>query len=123
MDRDEYSRRMQFEHELIDRRLTWLLTSESILFAAFGFGLDKSPAFLSVIAAVGLAISAAVFLGVTASLRAKYYIWRDFRVPPYENEPFWVRTPLTYLGMIPDLSLPVIFAIAWTALWWQKHTS
>ena len=32
-----YDDRLKFEHDLINRRLTWLLTSQSILFAALAF--------------------------------------------------------------------------------------
>lgn len=33
---DKYFKRLEFEHELINRRLTWLLSSQTILFAAYG---------------------------------------------------------------------------------------
>ena len=32
----DYMNRLDFEHELINRRVTWLLTSQSILFAIYG---------------------------------------------------------------------------------------
>jgi len=109
---------MQFEHELIHRRLTWLLTSETILFAAYGVALGKAPWFLEIVAIVGLAISAAVFVGIVASLLAKIHIWLDFRnVPGNEKEPFWVRTWITFMGFAPDLALPIVFAVVWTRLW------
>jgi hypothetical protein len=37
--RDKNFERLRFEHELINRRLTWLLSSQSILFAAYGVAL------------------------------------------------------------------------------------
>lgn len=37
MDRAEYTRRLEFEHELISRRIGWLLTSQTILLTAYGF--------------------------------------------------------------------------------------
>jgi len=113
---------MQFEHELIDRRLNWLLASETILFAAYGLALDKaaliSHSFLKAVAFVGLLISAAVFVGVVASLLAKFFIWRDFtKLHGNESEQFWVRTRTTVMGFVPDLTLPIVFAIAWVRLW------
>ena len=116
--REEYSRRMQFEHELIDRRLTWLLTSEAILFAAYGVALEKAPSFLKIVAIVGLMVSASVLMGIVASHIAKIYTWQDFKkVPGNEGEPFWVRTGITFLGFMPDVALPIVFAVAWLALW------
>jgi hypothetical protein len=44
MDKSEYAERLKFEHELINRRVTWLLTSQSILFAAYGVALEKPAA-------------------------------------------------------------------------------
>jgi hypothetical protein len=47
---------LQFEHELINRKVTWLLTSQTLLFAALGLTLDAaSIALLRIIAGVGLA--------------------------------------------------------------------
>ena len=120
-NRDEYevySHRMQFEHELINRRITWLLTSETILFAAYSFALEnKESPFLEIVASVGLWISLSVFLGVIAAILAKLTLWRYFRrVPGNEKEPFWVHTGITFIGFVPDLVLPIVFALAWIAL-------
>jgi hypothetical protein len=119
MDRQEYSTRMQFEHELINRRLTWLLASEAILFAAYGAALEKQASFLKIVAIVGLAASAAVLAGIVASLLAKVFTWLDYRrgpEPGRSREPFWVRTWITCIGFVPDLALPVVFAWAWWKL-------
>jgi hypothetical protein len=94
--RDEYFRRMQFEHELINRRLMFVDVGDS-LFATYGLGLDRSVAiyhsFLKTVACVGLLVSVAVFVGVIASLLAKFYIWLDFKkLSGNEKEQFWVRT-------------------------------
>jgi hypothetical protein len=114
MNREEYTRRMQFEHELVDRRLTWLLQSETILFAAYGIALEKTPWFLKTVSIVGLTVSTAVFIGIVASLSAKYYTWQDFKkASENEKEQFWVRTGITCAGFVPDLALPLVFTGAW----------
>jgi hypothetical protein len=105
---------MQFEHELIDRRLTWLLTSESLLFAAYGIALEKAPSFLQTVAVVGLLISGAVFVGVVASILAKIFTWCNYRRQTGKHkEELWVRTWVTIMGFVPDLTLPIVFAWAW----------
>ena len=118
MTRAEYSHRMQFEHELINRRLGWLLTSESILFAAFGFAIGKDLFFLRVVACGGLAISLAIFLGILTSQDAKNKIWEDFKASGKneDDQEFWVRTSITRRAFFPERALPLVFAAMWTAL-------
>lgn len=60
----DYTARQKFEHELINRRVTWLLTSQTILFAAYGLGSNKNNeipisknVYLDLIAICGLSIS------------------------------------------------------------------
>ena len=35
-DENDYFEKLKFEHELLSRRVTWLLASQTILFAAYG---------------------------------------------------------------------------------------
>ena len=121
MDRTEYTRRLEFEHELIGRQIGWLLTSQAFLFAAYGFVIDHStPAtqklkdFLPIIATL---VALAALFGVTASFLAKLRTWQDFKVASGNTtEPFGVRTHITYLGLLPDFAIPLMFAVAWPAL-------
>ena len=119
MERDDYAERLKFEHELINRRVTWLLTSQTILFAAYGVALDKCAAqwFLRTVAATGAAIAMLVFMGILAAFFAKYCTWQDFKkTPGNASEEFWVRTWITYIGFIPEFTLPLVFTIAWVIL-------
>jgi hypothetical protein len=117
MEREDYSARLKFEHELINRRVTWLLTSQSILFAAYGVAL-KAPApwFLRTVAVTGGAISVFIFVGILAAFAAKYCTWRDFKNSGNPTEPFWVRTSITYIAFIPEFAMPIVFTIAWATL-------
>lgn len=120
MDRHEYSERMKFEHELINRRVTWLLTSQSILFAAYGIALNaNASSFLGVVAFTGAMTAVFVLVGILASFAAKFCTWKDFQNSGNQKEPFWVRTPITYLGFVPDFMLPILFAIVWVYLSWK----
>ena len=117
MTPDDYSARLRFEHELISRRVGWLLTSQGLLFAAYGVTLGKQePAalqFRMTLPVLGTALALAVLCGVLASFFAKLRTWQDFRRSGHPNEPFWVRTWITYLGFVPDFVLPLAFAAAW----------
>jgi len=119
MDRPEYSERLKFEHDLINRRVTWLLTSQSILFAAYGFALKvPSVLLLRTIAFIGAAIAILIFVGILAAFAAKYCTWQDFKTASGNpNEPFWVRTSITYIGFVPEFALPIVFTIAWAILY------
>jgi hypothetical protein len=121
MKRKEYSRRLEFEHELINRRVTWLLTSQSILFAAYGVVMQHSnqqgaAQLLKSMATIGPLICGSVLLGIVAAFLAKYRAWRRFKGDGHEGEPFGVETWITYLGFAPEIALPYMFAIAWTIL-------
>ena len=42
MDREpSYFEKLKFERELLNRRITWLLTSQSILFSAYGLAVKN----------------------------------------------------------------------------------
>ncbi|MDX2135763.1 MAG: hypothetical protein SFV52_13320 [Saprospiraceae bacterium] len=93
-DTNNYHNKLKFEHALINRRLTWLLTSQSILFAALAFvlgkdmvydpttsGLDKSD-FFEILACLGLSISLLIWIGVVMGIVAKCTVWYDERMKP-----------------------------------------
>ena len=114
-DRDRHEGRLRFEHQLINRRLTWLLTSQSVLFAAYGFATrPQTPptVFLIVTPIAGAVISGLILIGVVCGILAKYFAWDEFKVK-YPREPFGVKTWITFVAFVPDVLLPVVFAGAW----------
>lgn len=119
-EKRDYWERLSFEHELINRRLTWLLTSQTILFAAYGFSVRATnprvaDSFRQVTATSGIVIAALILLGILAGIAAKHSVWRDYR-RSHSNEPFGVRTWVTYVALVPDILLPVVFIVAWSAI-------
>lgn len=134
----EYLDRQKFEHELIDRRVTWLLTSQTILFAAYGLGVSKDSdipqLFLNAVAVSGLLSSLFLFIGIVAGVRAKWQSWQDYlklqnqcnevdgsaasvpeNLDDFRKE-WGVRTRITKLAIVPDLFLPLIFLGAWVSV-------
>ncbi|CAN7749535.1 hypothetical protein LJR084_006801 [Variovorax sp. LjRoot84] len=118
MEKSEYAERMKFEHELINRRLSWLLSSQTILFAAYGIALDErgERMFLTIVATTGEGIAVLSAIGIAAAFAAKYCTWQDFKNSGNPTEEFWVRTWITYTAFAPEIALPVIFAIVWGVL-------
>ncbi|HYF32582.1 MAG TPA: hypothetical protein VD993_15765 [Chitinophagaceae bacterium] len=123
-----YDERQTMEHELINRKLTWLLTSQSILFAAVAFAMEKIAhadtriIFVLVVSYLGVSISTLIFIGVLMCICAKYLSYRDERrkwkqTKNNDTSVRWgVRTPITVVGLIPDIFMPVAFMMAWTLL-------
>jgi hypothetical protein len=114
--RDDSFEKLRFEHELINRRITWLLSSQTILFAAYGVALGTAQAgmaetFLKVTALSGIVIAGLIFIGVVAGILAKRTVWKDSR-----KKQFGIRTWITYVALIPDILLPVVFAVAWLSI-------
>ena len=129
---------LQFEHALINRKVTWLLTSQTLLFAALGLMLDaESITLLRIIAGVGLAISITIAFALWGNMAAKRYVHSDYvdylqsvrqrSWPPPRGEQmytalgapkanrfeFGVRTWTTYHSMAMDLLVPLIFIVGW----------
>ena len=136
----DHESRQEFEHQLIDRKTTWLITTQTILFAAYGVTFRGGAAagdvrdFRTVVSWVGIAIAAAVFVGVLALINSKRIAWKDYRkyfkdptassdearvaLPEPVKAPLqWgVRTPNTCIALLPDLVLPIVFILAWASL-------
>lgn len=124
----EYDNRQKFEHELIHRRITWLLSTQSLLFAGAAIAIEKQP-FVIIISLVGIIISIFIFIGVISGIKAKRQNYLDElgkqqneNKSSYESNPLqWgVRTDITEKAMFTDQALPIVFALAWGAiLLWQ----
>jgi len=113
METDE---KLRFEHDLLNRYLTWLITSESVLFAAYGLTFRQDvfgdPTFFRrVTAGSGLAIAILILLGIVAGILAKFTIRRDAKLPQ-----LGVRTWITVMALLADVSLPLTFAFAWALI-------
>ena len=117
----EYSKRLEFEHNLINNRITWLLVSQSLLFNAYAEAISKDSAtvLLGTIAVVGIFVSALVMFGIGAAIAAKVYAWTDLkRHSEYAGQPLGVRTPITIIGFVPELMMPIAFCGAWWYVLW-----
>lgn len=127
---EEYQEQQKFEHELINRRVNWLLTSQSILFAAYALAISEQETvneyFLCIVALTGLASSFLLFMGIFANVMAKCCSWRDYNEIKSDFEGslvseqlknlrknWGVRTWITLLALSPDILLPMLFFGAW----------
>ena len=122
---------LEFEHELINRKITWLLTSQSLLFAALGLTLASSSLeIVRIIASLGLAVCVVVAIALAGNIAAKRFVHLDYKRREQSlgsPEPRWgvrgngeiefgVRSFTTWLGIAADLAVPLVFAGAWIAV-------
>jgi len=143
---DDWNHRQEFEHDLINRKTSWLLTGQTILFAAYGVTLssnvaDKSVAknnsvaeniyeFRRAVAYAGLLVAAATLIGIVGLIISKVISFLEYRRfynpkcpklllpgPLVGKKLQWgVNTFNTCLTLVPDVLLPIIFALAWLYL-------
>jgi hypothetical protein len=110
--------RQKWEHEdnLINQRLTWLLNSQSLFFAAYAIALQavSSPnpdprvyKFLTNLPYIGITTCILILLGVIAATNAMRLLKQDKRFI------FDVRPSSTWTGLLPTYLLPVSFIFAW----------
>ncbi|MFZ6012905.1 MAG: hypothetical protein ACOYXT_21345 [Bacteroidota bacterium] len=120
--KEKFEKRQAFEHDLINRRLTWLFSSQTILFAALALVLNdkvennKYPEpYFNAISYLGIFISLFIFIATLMGVRAKYKSYRDEKKKDAKTK-WGVRTPITIIALIPDLLLPIGFFVAWIYL-------
>jgi hypothetical protein len=123
------------EHQLVHNRLSWLLTSQTILFAGYAVAYrsvvteSRAPAGLVPAAIafaddpvdplsrlylgipwVGLGLCCAVAIGVWAAVYASYLYGGRCRE---KGTQFGISVATDFFGWLPALFIPMIFASAW----------
>jgi hypothetical protein len=111
---------VEHENTLQNFRLSWFLTSQSLLFAALGFAWDKATTFVvGTLCIVGLATALSGLVALRLSdlaFKSLERWWSDnliaYKGPPrvgYEAGYF------LYFAM-PSRALPTVFALSWIVL-------
>lgn len=114
------------EEELISQRLSWLLTSQIVLFAAYGILLKENlpsgnnQRLVDIIEGLGLTIASLIFIGIAAAITASYILYRKVNSktenPLNEKQTLGVHPVLTIIGWLVAALIPVIFIVAWIML-------
>jgi hypothetical protein len=103
---------IRHEENLINTRLTWMLTFQGFLFAAASLASGKSrSAILDVVPWVGISVAALSFLGVAAA-----YGTIDAARKTYQGAAFGGARWRKLFGRTNSLGIPVIIVIAWVML-------
>lgn len=117
--------RQQVEHEdnLLNHRLTWLMTSQSFLFAVYAIQYAAptgGPAayLFQVIPVVGIVCAGLIYLSVVAAVGALENLRLSFEDKP--NAP--LHPPLVspgwtlVSGLVAPIGMPILLVYVWTAL-------
>jgi heme/copper-type cytochrome/quinol oxidase subunit 2 len=114
------------EEELINHRIGWLLTSQIVLFAAYGILLKENVVpgdqkrLIDIIEWLGLTIACLIFAGIITAVIASWVLYRkvnsNLSNPPDEKQTLGVHPILTIIGWLVAALIPVIFIIAWIKL-------
>jgi len=129
-----YDKHCQFEDQLINYRLTWLLASEALLFAGFGaimssdkVGPDKIDKLTSVFIIVGLSLAVLTFVSIVAAVLANFVYYGKLNKENYgklnkekgedEDLTLGVFRPSTITAWIVACAIPVVFAVGWLLIW------
>lgn len=140
----DYQDQQKFEHQLIDRKTVWLLTTQGLLFAAYGVATTAEVAscattqLMDSLPLLGMLLSILTFVGVLAVINSKRMSWVDYcahygesrpRFVPSQARtefswrrhkedrlPWGVRTVNTVISLVPDLLYPVVFFVAWVMI-------
>lgn len=112
----------QIEREdgLVNYRLTWMLTTQALLFAALALlaGKDTDAEMREILASllpwIGIVLCVIAFLGVTAANIAITDLKSEWEKLAYDKAPRPYGRPLAHrLGLIPSFGLPLLFLGAW----------
>jgi hypothetical protein len=114
---------IKHEGNLLNNRMSWLIQSETFLFAALSFAWDKSPILLITLSAVGICIAASI--GFTSSVVSdasnEILLFWNNTVPAAVREKYVVvglnRPSAGYRRHLkPWRALPWVFGIAWSVV-------
>jgi hypothetical protein len=112
------------EDALVNQRLTWLLASQALLFAAYGGIASKvlavtcatevmAATLLSVIPIItwiGRSFAVVILAGIVAAIMAQLHLHRTWTPRPAQ---LGVSTPTTLIGWGTCVLVPIIFLGAW----------
>lgn len=139
-------REIHYEHNLISHRMTWYVTSQSFLMAAFAVSGGNGHQFVwlakPLIPILGIVTSLIIWFSLIAAIEAmrrlKVYKNEIFRQDEYlqKLDPFnlrfrkekenWLKFMLRVgwihcIGLSPPIVIPLIFLIAWIIALVQVH--
>jgi hypothetical protein len=134
MDPDVQLLRSRIEHEdnLINQRVSWLVSSQSFLLTGFAIAANgpvQDPGLpagalrarlMSLLPGVGIACAVLVLIAMFGGFMALGELRRIAKEKfTAERTPLIVRTRVEFLGISAPAVLPVVFLLTWIAIVWR----
>jgi hypothetical protein len=113
---------VEHENTLQNFRLSWFLTSQSLLFAALGFAWDKGTTFVvCTLCAVGFTTATSAFVALRLSDKAfkNLKTWWEEKLVGYRGPPrvgYGDGSTFAWYFAMPSSILPTVFALSWIVL-------
>ncbi len=116
------------ENELINHRITWLMTIQGLMFAALGFAWEKSDAaaLIHMLCLAGIAFSVVHLLALVSATRAigRLSDWWETNKPADYFGPGITGRPPARSRILRYLVfwnwVPLIFLTSWAVIWWSR---
>ncbi|MBE9005078.1 hypothetical protein IQ259_08505 [Fortiea sp. LEGE XX443] len=121
----EYTvRQIEREQNLVNNRLSWMLTFQGFLFASIALVANKDTepsirlVFRNVIPAIGIAVALLAFIGIHAAALSSNEIkakWKQ-RAGFQDYPPTFGTSKISLLGRITSYGIPTSVVLAWLLL-------
>src|ERR1051325_11188359 len=122
-------REIHYEHGLISNRMSWYVTSQSFLMAALAVvgGYLHNFQWLAkwLIPPLGILISIVTFVSIIAAVMVMSKLRNEEKCLIDKHDPkspFKLLRKQTHrMGLLPPISVPSLFLIAWILIWIRCH--
>jgi hypothetical protein len=126
VDQEVIRAMIMHENEIINDRLTWLLTFQGLLLASLGFawGAKGSKPLVRIFAGLGIVVSVVSVFGLLTATNAMYGLvdwWSQHRPADYAGPDVIgasvpLRWPRVFRYLTPWNLFPLLFVVAWIAI-------
>jgi len=115
-----YRKYRMSEQKLLNHRLRWNLTIQTILFTAYYVKMNGEESLRDVIPIIGISLTACILLSVIGSIWVLHRLregWQKHIVPIKDEkipDPCGAGSYYPFLlGLIPPVLIPIVFLIPW----------
>ena len=112
---------IKHEGDLVNHRLSWMVTLQGLLFAALGFAWEDGRELIYILCFLGIAISLSTLSSLNLGQKAVHTLrdeWDKHKPNDYHGpDVIGVRTSSKYLRYLrPWYFVPVLFVFGWIAV-------
>lgn len=118
LEKDEGRKRVEKEDELINNRMSWCVSANAFLLAAYVLAgnnqYDQTQLLQNLVSVAGSVISASFFVAILAAWHAIWF-WRSM-VKPGEKSGLYSPVRIALPGSVASICAPVVLLSVWLVL-------